>query len=628
MKNTSLIILSLIFAMFFSISSDLFSGPKGDAAAPNLVANGDFSYGANQWYLWANDANASLAVEKGEAKITITAPGPHLWSIGLSQTGIQIQEGESYIFTFQARAGTERTILAAVQMEQEPWTNHSGDNMFRLTGKMREFSFPFTMYYTTDNKAVFQFLVGAEGGGTIYIDNITLTKAAPAAAERNYPLVRPSVDKSNIIIYQIIPGSYNGGFKYGGNCFKGIISRLDKIKELGVNCIWLTPVFAAAGLGYNTHDHYRIEIKLGMLNDLKELIYEAHQRDIMLILDLVLNHTWTQHPFFQDVLKNKSSSKYKDYYLWKGKPGESDYIYYFEWKDIPNLNLKNAEVREYLYGVAAYWLKKLDIDGYRVDCAWALEERFPGFGAEMKKRLAAIKPDVFLLAEGNVNEARFFKNGYHSAYDWDLRGFGWTDADAFPHLFEGSVTPKKLHDILTRNLPVCGLPLRFIDNHDHPRSASLLGADGSKAAYTIVLTARGYPLVLGGDEVGFAPSMDHEWSQDDPVVWDYDSPLFEYFKKLIAVRIQYLKNDCKQYWIENDSNTVYSSLSVNGANKLIVVVNCGSSGVSATLKLKNRELGNINSLTDLISGSNIQYDGKGALKITLTGYGTKIILVE
>jgi hypothetical protein len=140
-------------------------------------------------------------------------------------------------------------------------------------------------------------------------------------------------------------------------------------------------------------------------------------------------------------------------------------------------------------------------------------------------------------------------------------------------LFDGSTAPRKLHDILTRNLPAGGLPLRFIDNHDHPRSASLLSLDGSKVAHTIVLTAKGYPLVFGGAEAGFAPSADHEYSQNDPVVWDYNSPVYAHLKQLIAIRNQYLKSDLKQYWIDNDSNTIYSSLSVSGTNKLIILSN-------------------------------------------------------
>jgi glycosidase len=617
--------------MLLSSSSIIFSDSSG-----NLLKNGDFSNGANQWTLWTDKAKASLDIENGEAKISVTDSGSQFWSIGLSQKGFPLELGQSYTLTFQARANTAREIRSTIQMDHDPWSSYA-EGMFFLSTKTAEYSYSFIMYYGAERSADLEIFLGARGAGTIYLDNVVLKKAGSNAVvnktdsgvpEVNYPLIKPSTDRSNITIYEIIPGSYNGGSWYGGKCLKGITGRLDRIKELGVNCIWLTPIFLAEGMGYWPFDSFKINPKLGTLNDMKELVYEAHKRNIMVILDLVLNHTWTQHPFFQDVLKNKSKSKYKDYYLWKGKPGESDFVYYFDWKTIPNLNLKNPEVREYLYDVVTYWLKKLDIDGYRLDCAWALEERFPGFGAEMKKRLAALKPDIFLLAEGNVNEDRFFKNGYNSAYDWDLRGFGYTDKNLFPYLLDGKIAPRKLHDILTRNLPAGGLPLRFIENHDHPRSASLWGLEASKAAYTIVLTSKGYPLVLGGAEVGFAPPSAIEYSQDEPVVWAYNSPLFEYFKKLLAIRNQYLKNDLNQYWIDNDSKTIYSSLCLSGTNKLIVLANCSSQGTSATLKLSRSKLGKISELTELLSQTNLPYDGKGSLKVTLGGYETKILLVK
>ncbi len=627
MTRKILIFIVAAFIVFFHASSALFSEEPGGGGA-SLLKNGDFSDGTNQWTLWSDEGRADMAIENGEAKISVTNPGPQLWSIGLSQHGFPIKYGETYTVTFRARADKTREIRSVIQLARDPWTGYSAATSFTLTGKMTTFSYAFTMYYETDNEAELQIFVGQNGKGTIYLDNITLTKYGEGVAERNFPVVKPSVDRSNIIIYQIVPGSYNGGYWDGGNCFKGIIRRLEKIKELGVNCIWLTPVFLGEGMGYWTFNYYMINPKLGTLNDLKELVYEAHKRNIMLILDLCINHTWTRHPFFQDVLKNKDKSPYRDYYLWKGEPGASDYVYYFDWNTIPNLNVKNREVREYLYAVAVYWVKKLDIDGYRVDVAWGPEDRFPGFGAELKKRLAAVKPDVFLLAEGNVNEARFFKNGYDSAYDWDVRGFGYTDKNIFPGLFDGSKTPKQLYDALTRKLPANGLPFRFIENQDHPRAASLWGAAASQAAYAIVLTSRGYPNVFGGAEVGFAPSADHEYSQDDPVVWDYHSPLFAYFKQLIAIRNQYLKSDLKQYWIENNSKSVYSSLSVSGDNKLIVIVNCADRGTAVMLKLNYPELGNIHDLTDIMNRTSVPYDGKGSLTVTLGGYETKILLVK
>ncbi len=275
--------------------------------------------------------------------------------------------------------------------------------------------------------------------------------------------------------------------------------------------------------------------------------------------------------------------------------------------------------------MAEYWLTNLDIDGYRMDCAFLLEDRYPGFSLILKNCLAAIKPDIFLLAEGNVNEGRFFNNGYNSAYDWDLRG---SDTSGIPALFSGLKTAFDVHNVLTRSLPANGQPFRFAENHDYPRAASLWGVNGSIVAHTIVLTSRGYPDVFGGAEVGFAPAMTHPYSENDPIVWDFNAPIYSYFKKLIAVRNQYLKSDLQQYWINNDSSVIYSSLSVSGTNRLIVLANCTNESRTAVLSLTNAELGTISSLTELISGTNVIYSGGGTLTVTLGGYETAIYLVR
>jgi glycosidase len=595
----------------------------------NILRNGNFSNGTSNWEIWMNDgAQAEMVAENGELKATVLNSGEYPWKIGIRQNGFPLEYGVDYKFSFQARSDSIQSLANVIQLDRDPWIAYSASKTFTLNSTMTEYSYTFTMNHLTDNAADVEFFIGGKGTGTIYLDNVLLQKVPSNTPEEvYYDSIDPEVDRSNIITYEIVPGSYNGGSWDGGYCLKGITSKLDKIKELGINCIWLTPVFEGEGMGYWPLDYYRINRKLGTLNDMKELVFEAHNRHIMVILDLVVNHTWTQHPFFQDVLINKSQSAYKDYYMWKGEPGASEYEYYFDWIYVPNLNLSKQEVRDYLYGVAEYWVKKLDIDGYRVDCAWALEDRWPGFVTKLREKLTAIKSNIFLLAEGNVNQERFFNNGYDSAYDWDLRGWGYEDSNALPNLFDGLMTPKEVHNILTRSLPANGLPFRFAENHDHPRAATLWGVDGSKIAHTIIMTARGYAHVFGGGEVGFAPVLE-DWSQNIPIVWDFSAPIYSYFQKIIAIRNQYLKSNLNQYWINNDSNAVYSSLAVSGTNRLITVANCSAQETTVTLNLTNPELGTINGLTELISDTSVSYNGSGTLTLTLEGYETAVFLIN
>ncbi len=450
--------------------------------------------------------------------------------------------------------------------------------------------------------------------------------ACGGGSEDGIPRIVPHVDRGNLIFYEVVPGSYNGGSWDGGECLRGITAKLDRIQELGVNAIYLTPVFEGAGMGYWTYDYYQVSSKLGSVADLQQLVYEAHKRDILVLLDLVVNHTWKEHPFFQDVVRFKSASRYKDFYIWYGEPGGPDYSHEYDWNHLPNLNVENPAVREYLFGVAEHWMRTLDIDGYRLDCAWAIANRYPAFGAELRARLAAIKPDVFLLGEGNVNEARYFgEGGYDGAYDWSFRGFD-DPSTALPAAFAGTGSPAALHATLTRPLQAGGLPLRFAENHDHLRAASLWGQGGARVAHTIVLTSGGYPDVFGGAEVGFAPSTDQEYSQNEPVVWDFSSPMYAYMKKLVALRRTYLASDLTQRWIENDSTSVYSSLSIAGTNHVVTVASFSATSTTVTLTLDEPELTGMTSLVDLIGGGEVAYDGKGKLTLALEPYGTAVLL--
>jgi cyclomaltodextrinase / maltogenic alpha-amylase / neopullulanase len=594
---------------------------------PNLLRNGTFDDGTAAWSVWSHAGAPEAKVTDGELAITIADAGASPSDLGLGQQGFALEHGAWYELSFRAGAEGVEELTTIVQSNGAPWKPYAPARTQALSATMTRYTRTFFMAYPTTPDADLEIFLGGRGTGAVHLDDVALRKLGegegPTEPEVEYPRVEPNVDRGNLIIYEVVPASYNGGQWEGGHSLQGITAKLDRIQALGVNCIWLTPVFDGSGMGYWTRDYYKVNPGLGSLNDLKELVYEAHRRDILVILDLVVSHTWTEHPFFQDVLRHEGASPYADYYTWSGTPGASDYAYYYDWKTLPNVNLDNPEVREYLYQVAEHWVSKLDIDGYRVDVAWGLEDRHLGFGGVLKERIAAIKPTAFLLGEGDVDDGRFFANGYDSAYDWALRGFG--DPGALPGAFAGSTTPAQLHATLTRELPSGGQPFRFAENHDHPRAATLWGAGGSRVAHTILLTSRGYPDVFGGAEVGFAPAVGH---QNDPVVWNYGSPLYGYMKRLVAIRRQYLRSDLTQHWIANDSASVYSSLSVSGTNRLLTVASFSTAGTTVTLTLADPAVGTIGGITDLLHDTEVPYDGSGSLRLALEGRGTAILLLR
>ncbi|WP_334328613.1 alpha-glucosidase [Companilactobacillus sp. HBUAS59699] len=256
----------------------------------------------------------------------------------------------------------------------------------------------------------------------------------------------------NAIIYQIYPKSFQDSNNDGIGDLPGIIQRLDYIKQLGVNTIWLNPIFVSPQVdnGYDVSNYFAIDPSLGTIDDFENLLNEAHKRNLHIILDLPINHTSDQHPWFRDAITNKNSI-FKDYYIWgkqvdghepnnwgsffggsvwsKVHP-ESEYYYFHLFdKKMPDLNWKNVEVQNSMADIAKFWIQK-GVDGFRLDAfihmakadlrQMALDntEKFPvddtffanlpevkkylgGFVSQIKKE----NPDIFLLGEAASADA-------------------------------------------------------------------------------------------------------------------------------------------------------------------------------------------------------------------------------
>ncbi|WP_027108835.1 glycoside hydrolase family 13 protein [Lacticigenium naphthae] len=220
---------------------------------------------------------------------------------------------------------------------------------------------------------------------------------------------------SGEIIYQIYPKSFQDTTQDGMGDLKGIIKRLDYIKKLGVTTIWLNPIFESPQVdnGYDVSDYYTVDSMYGDASDLEELIEKAHERDLKIMFDMVLNHTSEEHMWFQEAIKGKGNP-YRDYYLWASEetqtgrpnnwasflkesawqkePNGEDYYFHLFHKEMPDLNWKNPKVREEMYAVAEYWLNK-GVDGLRLD-AFIHIDKEPGYPS-----LPYIEPREIAIAE-------------------------------------------------------------------------------------------------------------------------------------------------------------------------------------------------------------------------------------
>ena len=190
------------------------------------------------------------------------------------------------------------------------------------------------------------------------------------------------------IIYQIYPKSFQDSNNDGIGDLNGIRKRIPYLKELGINAVWLNPIFVSPQVdnGYDVSNYFAIDPKMGTMEDMDNLIKEMHEAGIHVIMDFVLNHTSDQHPWFQDAIKNPESI-YRDYYIFAGEnnqrpnnwgsffggsvwekdpAGTGQFYFHLFDKRMPDLNWKNPEVRHAMIEIAKYWLEK-GIDGLRLD---------------------------------------------------------------------------------------------------------------------------------------------------------------------------------------------------------------------------------------------------------------------
>ncbi len=179
----------------------------------------------------------------------------------------------------------------------------------------------------------------------------------------------------------------------GGN-LRGVIKRFEYIKDLGVDAIWLSPIYKTSAYhGYHTTDFFKIDRRFGDENDLRELVDICHKNKIKVFFDFVPNHCSKHHPYFLDAQKNPKS-KYRDWFVFTKWPQK--YLRFLDIDDLPKLNLENKDCCRHILNAAKYWIREFDIDGYRIDHAIGPSL---DFWEDLKKETISTKKDFLLLPE-------------------------------------------------------------------------------------------------------------------------------------------------------------------------------------------------------------------------------------
>ena len=400
---------------------------------------------------------------------------------------------------------------------------------------------------------------------------------------------------------------------------RGIIEHLDYIKDLGIDVVYLTPIFKSNSCHkYDTIDYYQVDPSFGTTEDLKELVQKSHERGMKVVLDAVYNHTGREFFAFQDILEKGEKSKYLDWYFidelpLKGEWGEiPNFKCFGYYGGMPKLNLKNPEVEKYITDVACYWIKECDIDGWRLDVG---DEISHFFWKNFRKAIKAVKKDMLIIGEI-----------WHYAGDF-LEGDEWDTVMNYPfylNLIDLLADEKINVSQFVQNLGYLKgrlnkkcypLMWNLIDSHDTARFLHLCNDNKKKqhlaAAFQLLLP--GMPMVYYGDEYAMPGANDPDCRRG--MYWDeeyQDKEMYNWYKKLMQIRKTHaciVEGELIET-IANDEADTIVLIRKSGEETLAMIFNCGSS---------TKEFDEYAQKYDLLTDS--VFDGK------VEGFGAAVIVL-
>ncbi len=408
------------------------------------------------------------------------------------------------------------------------------------------------------------------------------------------------------VVYNIFPDSFaagkrlapNGAPPCRGGAVRGVTENLDYIASLGFNCIYLNPIFAARSYHrYDTLDYYRIDPHMGAEDDLRDLVRRAHALGIRVILDGVFNHVSSDHPFFRDVLeKGRASRYYSCFYALPETPrlpaaGElPGYTCFSYVADMPKTNTADPFLRQYFCDIGAYWVRKFDVDGWRLDVANELDD---GFLRAFRASVKAAKSDALIVGEVWENAAHYLGGDMlDSAMNYDFRRYCrrfFAEQTVDAETFDTNVSTL----LLRYNENALFAQLNLLDSHDVSRFLSLCGGKTERMELAVLLqmTFPGMPCVFYGDEKGLCGESEPEYRR--PMEWDASSPLEEVYRRMIALRKTHPALRYGSFHTELACGGVYRYSRVWNGTKITVAMNLGAEPVKAekrgTLLLKKGE---------------------------------------
>lgn len=419
---------------------------------------------------------------------------------------------------------------------------------------------------------------------------------SPTAEPTPTDVPMPSIETSSVLLndistcYSLFPVAFADSNGDGYGDINGIIEKLPYLKyELGIDCIWLNPIHPSPSYHkYDVTDYYAIDFQFGTMEDYENLIAEMHKLDMYIIMDFVVNHTSSQHPWF--IESKTHNEEYRDYYRWLTKEelkehhmkgnwhiGGSTYYYAGFWSEMPELNLENEKVRQELFNIAEFWINK-GVDGFRIDAARHLYDKgeYPEgfdtinanitFYADLTEHIKSINEDAFIISEvwTDFKTASKYYEGMEALFNFDI------GEELIGAAYVGS---KDIADTINYyNEQMAEYDNRimgtFLSNHDQNRYIESLARSHTRAkiAVNLLFTLPGIPFVYYGEELGMIGKKPDEnirepfyWAEGSEynTAWNLstnnvnadtisleeqmadENSLFNTYKDMIALRKQY-----------------------------------------------------------------------------------------
>lgn len=350
--------------------------------------------------------------------------------------------------------------------------------------------------------------------------------------------------------YEIFVYSFYDSDGDGIGDINGVIQKLDYIKDMGFNGVWLMPIMQSTTYHkYDVTDYYAIDKEYGTIEDFQMLLDECHKRDINVVIDFVINHSSSQHPWFQEACAylrqlpdgqepDIEECPYVDYYHFSDEKVNSDYYsvngcsWYYEgvfWSEMPDLNLESDALRTEIEDIARFWLD-MGVDGFRMDAAMHFEENDTAFNTEVLNWLyefcKGINPDFYMVSEVWANKATiadYYASGTPSMFNFDVADTEGRLIKAARGNYKAANFVESMMDYQAdysdKNPDYIDAP--FIANHDMGRVANGLMKDANdmKMACGLLMTMNGSPFVYYGEEIGMSSSGKKDENKRLPMIW-------------------------------------------------------------------------------------------------------------